>query len=195
MNVTSPGTGVNTNNWEFFPSISQDWILFGRIISHEKRIILFDRNTSQMTTLDSVPYPGTGYISPASVTETYATWTKCGKTSCNVFYYDLIAKTKGRVPNPNHHYFYYGSTSDTSNKLYFVRSGQACGARVKIASWNIGTADAITTVASLPSGFDVSNRTSTFVDSSVHDDVYYDQFRCSGKQYADIYEAPSAETA
>jgi hypothetical protein len=195
MNVTSPGAGVNTNNWEFFPSISQDWILFGRIVSGEKRIILFNRNTSVRTELDSIPYPGTGFIGPGNVTEKYATWTKCGKTSCNVFYYDLVAETRGRVPNPDKHYFYFGSAGDASGKLYFVRSGNACGARVKIQSWNIGTADSFTTVAALPAGYDVKYRTFTFVAAGTHDDVYYDQLRCSGKYYADIYEAPSAETA
>jgi hypothetical protein len=192
---TSPGSGVNTSDWEYDPSISQDWVLFGRITSTVNEVELHDRNTSVLTTLDSVKTSGSGLIRPGNVTEKYATWTKCGKTSCNVFYYDLIAKTKARVPNPSNHYFYYGSASDTSNKLYFVRSGNGCGVRTKIQSWNIGSTDPFTTVVSLPSGYDVSRRTFTFVDADTHDDVYYDQLRCSGKYYADIYEAPSAETA
>jgi hypothetical protein len=192
---TSPGSGVNTSDWEYDPSISQNWILFGRITNSVNEVELYDRNTSLLKPLDSVKIPGSGLIRPGNVTEKYATWTKCGKTSCNVFYYDLIAKTKARVPNPDHHYFYYGSASDTSQKLYFVRSGNGCGVRTKIQSWNIGTADPFMNVVSLPSGYDVTTRTFTFVDSGPHDNVYYDQVRCSGKFYSDIYEAPSAETA
>jgi hypothetical protein len=189
---TSPGTGINTSHWEFDPSISLNWILFGRITNSQVLLILYHRIDGSSTVLDSVPYPGNGLIRPGTVTEKYATWTHCGKTSCNVVVYDLIAHTTSRVPNPNKRYFYYGSASDTSNKLYFVRSGNGCGLRVRIQSWNIGTADPLTTVASLPDGFDVATRTFTFVNAG-HDDVYFDRLRCSGKFYSDLFKAPSAE--
>jgi hypothetical protein len=192
---TSPGSGVNSVYWEYDPSISQDFLLFGRIKGSVEQLILYDRTQGTRRLLDSTPVPGNTFIRPGTLTGKYATWTKCGKTSCNVFYWDVVAKAQGRVPNPDHHYFYYGSASDTSNKLYFVRSGNGCGVRTKIQSWNIGSTDPFKTVVSLPSGYDVTTRTFTFVNAGTHDDVYFDQVRCSGKFYSDIYQAPSAENA
>jgi hypothetical protein len=192
MQRSSPGTGVNTADWELDPSISQSWILFGRITNGEEQVILYDRVSFVSSVLDSVPYPGNRLIRVGTVSEKYATWTKCGKSSCNVVYEDLIANTKGRIPNPNKRFFYFGSASDTSGKLYFVRSGDGCGLRTKIQSWNIGSADPFTTVVSFPDGFDVVTRTFTFVDAG-HDDVYFDRLRCSGKFYGNLFVAPSAE--
>jgi hypothetical protein len=189
-----PGSGINTDNWEFLPVISQDWIMFGRITRRTELIKLFDRNTSEMITLSKVDLSGSKRLLPDNVTETYATWSICGSTSCNAVYYNLTTKQLGRVPNPNKSHFYAPSVSDTSGNIYFARSGNGCGVRVRIQSWDFNSLHGFTTVSSLPDGYDVAFRTFTFVDSG-HDDVYFDRVRCSGKFYSDIFETPEAETA
>jgi hypothetical protein len=64
---------------------------------------------------------------------------------------------------------------------------------VKIQAWALNPADPPQTVSALPDGYDLYT-TFTFVDTDGHDDVFFDEIRCSGKYYSDIYEIPAAET-
>ena len=101
---------------------------------------------------------------------------------------DFISDVSGR-------FFYDSSVSDATGDIYFVRSGNGCGVHVKIFRWHIGTfVYPFPTVASLPSGYDVDYNTATFNDGT-HDNVYFDELKCSGKYYSNIYELPAADTA
>ena len=52
---TSPPRGVNTRRWEYWPTISGQWLLFGRRAGDESReIILYDLSTRDATRLDEV---------------------------------------------------------------------------------------------------------------------------------------------
>src|SRR3972149_6590711 len=47
-----PPRGINTREWEYWPSISGQWILFGRLAGNGAReIILYDLSTRDATTL------------------------------------------------------------------------------------------------------------------------------------------------
>ncbi len=186
----SDPVGLNTSGWEAFPVISKDWIMFLRQGRRAESLRLYDRNGVLPTLkLDDVDF-ATGSIEVGNVIENYATWTKC-VVRCNVFYYDINSSDTHRVPNPNKRFLYGGSTTDATGVMYFVRSGNACGANVKIRRWVIGSAaTTVVTVASLPDGYDVL-RTFTFNDG-VHDDVYFDRLHCGGSYYSDIYEVPDA---
>lgn len=190
---TSP-PGLNTGSWEFHPSISANWILFGRNFGRRTGIYLYDRTLQTSVALGSARNyrDGSPRIVPDDVTDTYATWTKCGAV-CNVYYYNLSTNVTTVVPNPSDMHQYFGGVSDVTGDLYFVHSGSSCGANVEILRWHIGDPLPYTVVTSLASGYDVT-RTATFNDGT-NDNVYFDRVRCAGKFYGDIYQVLSANTA
>ena len=52
---TSPPAGVNTDQWEYWPSFSGDWLLFARLYGNgARRIFLFDLSTGDSRRLDGV---------------------------------------------------------------------------------------------------------------------------------------------
>lgn len=187
--------GLDTDRWEWRPLVTDSWILFGRTTRSHRGVFLYNRSTHVVRTLVNTPIAKNGYpfLTPSDITETYATWTRCAAT-CNIYYYDLNAHTTAQVPNPNKTFFYESSLSDATGNIYFVRSGNGCGAAVKIFSWHIGDAPVYTTVASLPARTDAYGKTSVFNDGT-HDNLYYNQVHCGGRYYADIYEVPAADTA
>jgi hypothetical protein len=190
-----PPPGLDTPSWEWQPTISQSWILFGRETSTHSGVFLYNRSTHAEITLADPPYTkhGNTRVWPDDVTETYATWTRCG-TTCNVYYYDIASHVTTHVPNPNGAFYYSSSVSDATGDLYFVRSGNQCGLGVRIFRWHIGDAGPYTTVASLPAGYDAGAKTSAFNDGT-HDVVTFQRLRCAGRYYGDIYQAPAADTA
>jgi hypothetical protein len=191
---TSP-SGLNSKAWEFRPSISASWILFGRNLSRRTRIYVYDRTLQTSIALASARNRRNGNprIFPDDVTETYATWTKC-VTVCNVYFYSLVTNVTTVIPNPNNAHQYDSSVSDATGDMYFVTSGRRCGVRVKILRWHIGDPLPYTVVATLPSGYDVIFRIATFNDGT-NDNIFFDRVRCAGKFYSDIYEVPAANTA
>ena len=192
---TSP-PGLNTSAWEFRPSISASWILFGRNLGRQSRIYLYDRTLQTSVALASARNRRNGNprILPDDVTEAYATWTKCG-AACNVYYYNLSTKVTTIVPKPTSSTHQYNSSvSDATGAMYFVSSGSGCGVRVEILRWHIGDPLPYTVVATLPSGYDATLRAATFNDGT-NDNVFFDRVRCAGKFYSDIYQVPAANTA
>jgi hypothetical protein len=76
-----------------------------------------------------------------------------------------------------------------------MQSGDACGRRVKLMRWSIGSPiDSATVVSKLPPGYDAGNSRVT-VALGGDDDVYFDRSKCGGKNYSDIYRVTSANTA
>jgi hypothetical protein len=188
--------GLNSSQWDHTPMISDSWILFGRYTGSHQGVFLYDRATHAIRPLANPKLNRHGWpdIYPSDVTETYATWTRCVPTACNVYYYDINAQTTHVVANPNKAWFYDPSISDATGDMYFIRSGATCGSNVRIFRWHIGDPATYTIVASLPSGFDAYGKTAVTNDGT-HDNLYFNRVRCAGRYYADIYEVPAAETA
>lgn len=185
--TSSNPPGVNSSLWEWSPTISGDWVLFGRNKfarpSSPWRVILFNTSTLEMRRLDSVPYR-CRCIYPEQVRGDYATWTKCTGSRCQVFLHTISSSTTQRIPNPYDRY-QYSSSLASDGIVYFVRSGNACGAKVKIIAWTSGGPDAGTVIAAIPSGRDIYQMY-TYTDGSGLDHVYFDRFSCRAAQ-SDIY--------
>jgi hypothetical protein len=188
--------GINTTAWEWRPLITDSWILFGRQTRTHNGIFLYNRTTHAVRKLANpgVNRHGSPTMIPSDVNESYATWTRCAATGCNVYYYDINTRETAKVPNPHGAVFYDGGLSETTGDIYFARSGGGCGIAVKIFRWHIGDGATFATVASLPSGFDEDGKIAVF-DDGTHDDVYFARVRCAGQFHADIYEVPDADTA
>lgn len=192
---SDPPDGVNTRYWEWSPSSSPGYILFGRnrfaTPTSPWQVVLHDRGDGTETILDSVRNR-CGCIYPGNVTDSYATWAKC-VTTCQAWYHDIVAGTTQRIANPLDRQQYSPAVSGDSSSIYFVRSGNACGANVKLMRWDIGGGDPVV-VSSLADGLDIYWSPGVFTDGDGHDHVYFGQLACDSF-YGDIYVADDAETA
>ena len=74
---SSPPRGVNTSQWEYWPSMSQDKLLFGRLADNgNRRIVLFDLKTRDAKVLDKLRGRGS-FLAPGQVNGDWATWSRC----------------------------------------------------------------------------------------------------------------------
>jgi len=195
----TPVSAINTTLWEYQPSVSPGYILFGRNdfrrASAPWKILLYNRNNGQMTLLDQATYR-CRCVFPGQVTDQYATWTRCSRTGCAVKYYDIANHTTSQVANPHGKLQYVPSVSASTGDIYFAASGFGCGKHVALYRWNPAAGGDPDRIATLPDGYDVFWSTFTLDGSGgSHQDVYFDRTVCGGHYYADIYELNDADTA
>jgi hypothetical protein len=189
---------VNTSAWEWKPSISPGYIEFGRSTAvfkpkAKEKVVLYDRNAQSSKVLATMP-EGCLCIYAEQVSDQYATWIECPNI-CRVWYYDIANDKVHQLKDPNGLWNYGPSVDGATGTLYFVQSGDACGLKVKLMRWSIGTPiDSATVVSKLPSGYDVGD-TRVTVALGGDDDVYFSRMKCAGKYYSDIYKVASANTA
>jgi hypothetical protein len=181
---SSPPRGVNTAQWEYWPSISGDHLLFGRLYkSGLRRIILFDVSSRDATSLDKVKGSGR-FLAPGQVNGDYAVWSKCAtKRRCNVVLYRISDGTKTTIPNSGGRDHAPSVTPD--GVVYFARSGGACGSGTKILRFLPG--GPVTILWRLPSGDDVGT-TRVFLGAGGETTVFYDHFACGLATESDVWE-------
>jgi hypothetical protein len=139
----NPPVGVNTPAWEYRPSASGAWILFGRLkaSTHRRKIILFDRFSQQAIILADRPAgpPNNPSATPGQVNGNFAVWSQCTATACNVWEYDIATATKTRLPNATPGHYNYAPSVDTTGTVYFAHGGRTCGG-AKIEKQPLATA-------------------------------------------------------
>jgi len=127
----NPPAGVNTPAWEYRPTASGAWILFGRLrtATHRRQIILFDRFSQQVIVLADRPAgpPGNPSATPGEVNGDFAVWSQCTATACNVWEYDIATAMKTRLPNATPGHYNYAASVDTAGTVYFAHGGRTCG--------------------------------------------------------------------
>ncbi len=195
---SQPPRGVNTDLWEWSPSISPRHILFGRNsfrdLSSPWKVILFDRVSRRSKVLDSVTFR-CRCIWPGQVTDEYATWTKC-TSACNVWYYDIAGGGDPvKVPNPDTRLQYYGGVSEDSGSIYYgsTGAGSSCGQDTYIMRWNpVGGGDPVVVTGLVDVA--VGDPMYVFADGA-HDDLYFTRGRCTRAFPEDIYKVEDADTA
>jgi hypothetical protein len=171
---TNPPAGVNTTNVEYWPSISGQWLLFGRILSSGKsKVILFNTSTHQSRTLASTS-TASPFLGPDQVSGDYAVWERYTGAACDVYRYTISTKTTMLIPNPNSK-CQYASSVTTDGTVYFMRSrsGILCGVAVSLRAY-----PPTTTLVSLPNGKDVLD-TYAVTDENGSTTIFYDQGSCS----------------
>jgi len=131
---SNPTIGVNTQGWEWHPTISGPWILFGRLRSstHRRQMILFNLSSQQFILLADRPEgPATNpSMTPGQVNGNFAVWEQCTATACNVWEYDIAAATKTRIPNTTPGHYNYAASVDSVGTVYFAHSGRSCGGAI-----------------------------------------------------------------
>jgi hypothetical protein len=172
---TNPPAGVNTTSWEYWPSISGEWLLFGRILSSGKsKVILFNRLTHQSRTLASTS-TANPFLGPDQVNGDFAVWERFTRSACDVFRYTISSQTTMRIPNPNSK-CQYASSVTADGTVYFMRSGFDCGLNVSLRVW-VEPQTTTTALVSLPKGRDVLD-TYAVSNENGSTTIFYDRGSC-----------------
>jgi hypothetical protein len=178
--------GVNTGTWQYEPSLSGDWVLFGRTTARRYRILLHNTTTTQTVELKQHGRRGV-ILDPGQVDGTWASYSVFSKRSRtgNVFRYDIAGVTTEKIPRPDNR-AQYSSSIAPNGTLFYVRAKIGCGKHVVIRENVPGGAD--TALVSLPAGYDVFH---TFVvdEGAGEYTLYYDQASCTGNR-SNIYKIP-----
>jgi hypothetical protein len=178
----NPPAGVNTPDWEWEPSISGDWLLFARQTSTHQFVILHSLTSATEIVLDH----GQRFRHAGQVNGDFAVWTRCTRATCNAVRRQISTVADAVLPKPSRKY-QYGAAVTSNGIVYVGRSGQKCGADVKIVRY-FGATDPPdgTIVADLgPKGRDFwSAYARDNADGSV--EVFYDRYLC-GRRTSDIY--------
>jgi len=182
----SPPTGINTRRWEWHPTISGDWILFGRSAfdRHRSRVILHNTSTAQTIMLADVQGKSTR-ADPGQVSGDYAVWDRCAHHVCNVFRYQISTDHTTRIPNTLAGQLQYDPSVTDTGTVYFVHSGDGCGRNVRLIEWIEG--QPLNVLLEFGPGRDVTSTTQAVPDQVAGTDVYFDRYTCRTAA-SDIYK-------
>ena len=182
----SAPTGVNTRRWEWHPTISGDWILFGRSAfdRNRSRVLLHNTSTAQTITVADVQGKSTR-ADPGQVSGDYAVWDRCAHHVCNVYRYQISTGQTRRIPNTLTGQLQYDPSVTDTGTVYFVHSGDGCGRNVKLIEWVEG--QPLNVLVEFGRGRDVFSTTQTVADQVAGTDVYYDKYTCRNAD-SDIYK-------
>jgi hypothetical protein len=181
---SSPPAGVNTKRWEWSPTLSGDWLLFGRINASTgvDSVVLHSMSSSTQFLLDQ----GASSRAPGQVNGDFAVWSRCDGP-CDVIRRQISTSTDTTLPKPLTSTYQYAPAVTSTGIVYLARSGKSCGSNVRIVRF-FGASDPPggTVVAALGSGRDTFQLFAREnADGSV--DVFYDRLSCSNSNVADIY--------
>jgi hypothetical protein len=180
----NPPSGINTRFWEWHPTVSGDWLLFGRrnFRTRVDTIVLRNLVSGRSLVLDRLPRAranGGRFAEAGQVNGNYAVWFRCA-SGCDVFRYDITNGTKVKIPNPGDHW-QHGPSVAEDGTVYLIRSGLRCGAAVRLVRYPLG--GPATVITALPSGRDSYH---TYADDDRGDtsaSVYFERYRCSSGRW------------
>jgi hypothetical protein len=176
---------VNSARWEWGPRVSNAFYLFARDAGRTTTLFLYDRaaqTLEEVARYDLTTY----YAAPGAVGERFATWSVCGPLNCRAFVRDTVTDTTRKIPAPDGTARYAPVVDEAAQRVYVVRSGQACGAAVRIVRVPVTDLGATpVTIASLPAGIDVGFQLS-LEEGPSQLDLWFSRFRC-GPQQGDVY--------
>jgi hypothetical protein len=180
-----PPNGVNTERWEYWPSVSGRWLLFGRLArgSGARRVILFDLSTGDGKTLAKVRGRHT-FLAPGQVTGDWAVWSRCAARSpCTVVRYQISTADRHVIGDPNgqdHH----SPSVDAQGTVFYARGGDRCGNRVRLIRQPLEGGEDV--LWRLPNGDDIG-RTHVQVRSRGRT-ILYDHFSCGRPVESDAWQ-------
>ena len=191
-NTATHGYGVvpagwNSGAWEWKPTISGHYVLFGRITEKTNRevILLGDLTTGHLKLLSALTGKNADN-EPGQVDGNYATWMECPdfNTSCDVYEYNITSGVTSKVSNTfSSGRFQMNPSVSSDGTVYFFHSSLACGASVTLDKRALGAPR--TTLAAFPHGVDGAD--SYVDDSNGTRVVYYSRVNCAARQ-ADVYK-------
>lgn len=185
-------SGLNNRFWQWGPTMSGDWILYGENSRgrHFSRVMLHNASTGEERTLAESTFTAFN-VWQGQVSGDYAVYYKT--STWNAFIYQISTGDTTKVPNPNDRPTYTPAVT-ADGTVYYARSANGCGKHVRIYRWSVVTpADPPVLLTELPDGKEISQRLYAFNDGT-STTVYFDRFRCRGGA-SNIYRLDNAETA
>jgi hypothetical protein len=175
-------SAANSRHWEYWPSMSGEWLLYGRWnrTSEVRRLFLHNLATGERRLLDRTTR-AKAFVGPGQVAGNYAVWSTCD-VRCNVFRYDIASAVTEMIPNPGA-YQRAPSVSPTGT-VYFSRGGKGCGASVALVRAPLGGPQEV--LIQLQNVLDIRD-TYAYTEANGSVDVYYERNGCGKPAGADIY--------
>ncbi len=176
--------GINTAKDEENPSLSGDYLLFGRApraTTFSQRVLLYRFSTD--TTVTLVEAPAGGNVTANAVAGDWAVYTVCrANWVCNVFRYQLSTDQTVKVPNPNRATYWPTVTTD-GTVYYALGSPDFCGFHTKLMRWNGGAATAL---YAFPNGIELGQMSG--VDEGAGPIVYFARVDCGANAKFGIWQ-------
>jgi hypothetical protein len=181
---TTPPQGVNSEQWEYWPSMSGSWLLFGRLFGNgARRVILFNLSTSEQRVVDRVRGEH-AYLAPGQVNGDWAVWSRCAPgQACDVVRYRISTDRAHTVANPLD-VEQYAPSVDDHGTVYFANREGDCGGRVKLIRQRRGRG--ARELWRLPNGDDIGR---TYVLARPRSNrVLFDHFACGEAGVSDAWQ-------
>jgi Divergent InlB B-repeat domain len=174
--------GVNTRHWEYWPSMSGEWLLYGRWnrSGGARRLLLHNLATGERRVLDRTK-SGRAFIGPGQVAGNYAVWSTCD-LRCQVFRYDILTATAEMIPNPGA--YQRAPSVSSAGTVYFSRGGKGCGASVALVRAPVGGPQEV--LVQLQNVLDIRD-TYAYTKANGSVEVYYERNGCGKPAAADVY--------
>jgi List-Bact-rpt repeat protein len=182
--------GVNSRQWEYWPSSSGGWLLFARWNprTNVRRLILHNFDSGEQRVLDKIKGKK-AFLGPGQVNGNYAVWYVC-RPRCEVLRYDIAARTEATISNPG---FYQRAPSVTSGgTVYFSRGGRRCGTSVSLVRDSLQGPQQV--LVQLQTGLDIAD-TYAHGEPSGSTEVYYERNVCGRAAASDIYKVRETSLA
>jgi hypothetical protein len=188
---SSAGTVVNSRNWEFGPSLSGRFLLFGRrtrgTSPETDRLLLYNAVSRQLRVIAEHRGEPDRDVFPGQVNGDYVVYTTCtpARATCRVTRYRISTRRRLTVPQPARR-IGYGAGVTSAGVVYFVRGAWACGAGATIRSYDPATGTG-RLLLRLGRGYDADQG---FVfENGPADEFLYSRSRCSSKSGGwDVYK-------
>jgi uncharacterized repeat protein (TIGR02543 family) len=187
--LTSPPDPVNTRHWEYWPSVSHPWLLFGRLLrSGRRQLLLYHLESGEARVLAKTRRQD-AFIGPGQVNGNYATWSTC-RPRCNEFRYDIAAGLGEKIFNPGA--YQRAPSVSTGGTVYFSRGGKRCGSTVRLIKAPIEGPQEV--MVALPEVLDVRD-TYVHTDPNGITEVFYERSGCGRMTASDIFKVQDTTTA
>lgn len=181
---THPPEGVNTKHWEYWPSLSGGWLLFGRLYRNGTRsLFLFDLSTGEAERLARVRRRD-AFLAPGQVSGDWVVWSRCSSdVMCNIFRYRISTGEREIIANRGDRRQRAPSVN-TRGTVYYARALGGCGNRVRLMRQS---ADGDPEVLwRLPNGDDIGRTHAQSRPRSTT--ILYDQFSCGLSAQSDGWQ-------
>jgi hypothetical protein len=185
--------GLNSTAWQWGPTMSGDWILYGENSRRQdfSRVMLHNTTTDEERIVAESSFAKFS-VFQGQVNGDYATYHRDRKGHSDVFVYQISTGDRTKVPNPNDRYNYRGAVT-ADGTVYYARSALGCGNNVRIYRWSVTAPADPVLINALPDGKEIAGRVFVFNDGS-STTVYFDRLSCRSGN-SDIYRLDDADTA
>ncbi len=178
----NPPGGVNSKQWEYWPSLSGRWLLFAREFDNGRRIlILYDLEAKSREILDRTKKEKY-FIGPGQVNGDYAVWSRC-TPRCGVLVHHIPTDTTTKLPNPGG--YQRGPSVSPGGVVYFSRGNKRCGSSVSLVRYPPG--GPAQTVLDLQDPLDIHD-TFVFSDPNGGTEVFYERIGCGRAAASDVFK-------